>query len=107
MNRHFELQQAQFIEWRDEVRGEFAGLRSEFTGLRGEFAGLHERVDALTERVARLENEVILLRDFVTGEIVAIRLELRELRAQVDQTDELRREIAGLAARVDRLERRT
>lgn len=34
MNRYFELQQAQFMEWRDEVRGEFAGLRREFSELR-------------------------------------------------------------------------
>ena len=106
MNRHFELQQAQFVEWRDEVRGEFAGLRGEFAGLRREFSELGERVDALTDRVSRLENEVVLLRDFVTREVAGIRLELRELRAQADQTGELRREIAELTVRVDRLERR-
>jgi predicted RNase H-like nuclease (RuvC/YqgF family) len=99
MNRCFELQQAQFMEWRDEVRGEFAGLRREFSDLR-------DRVDALTDRVSRLENEVVLLRDFVTREVAGIRLELRELRAQADQTDELRREIADVTARVDRLEQR-
>lgn len=99
MNRYFELQQAQFMEWRDEVRGEFAGLRREFSDLR-------DRVDALTDRVSRLENEVVLLRDFVTREVAGIRLELRELRAQTDQTDELRREIADVTARVDRLEQR-
>lgn len=106
MNRYFELQQAQFVEWRDEVRGEFAGLRGEFAGLRREFSELGERVDALTDRVSRLENEVVLLRDFVTREVAGIRLELRELRAQADQTGELRREIAELTVRVDRLERR-
>jgi uncharacterized coiled-coil DUF342 family protein len=99
MNRYFELQQAQFVEWRDEVRGEFAEMR-------GEFAGLRERVDALTERVASLEHEVMLLRDYVTREIGEIRLELRDLSIRSDQTDELRREINELAVRVDRLEHR-
>jgi ubiquinone biosynthesis protein UbiJ len=46
------------------------------------------------------------LRDYVTREIAEIRLELRELRAQSNQTDKLRREIAELTVRVDRLERR-
>ena len=105
MNRYSEMQQAQFVEWRDEVRGEFAGLRGEFAGLRREFSELGERVDALTDRVSRLENEVVLLRDFVTREVAGIRLELRELKAHPDQTDELRREIAELTVRVDRLER--
>jgi ubiquinone biosynthesis protein UbiJ len=91
VDRYFELQQAQFVEWRDELRGDVAGLRT--------------RLDALTDRVDRLEREVALLRDFVTREIAEIRLELRELRAWHDQSDRLRRELAALSARVDRLER--
>lgn len=56
--------------------------------------------------MSRLENEVVLLRDFVTREVGEIRFELRELRGRVDQTDELRREVAALTVRVDRLEQR-
>jgi predicted RNase H-like nuclease (RuvC/YqgF family) len=81
MDHYFELQQKQFLE-------------------------LRERVDALTERVAGLEHEVAQLRDYVTHEISEIRLELRQLRARSDQSDELRREIVELSVRVDRLERR-
>ena len=99
IERYIELQRAEFLEWRVEVRGEFAQLHGGFAQLRG-------RVDALTERVARLEQEVMLLRDYVTREISEIRLELRELRARSDQTDELRREIAELTVRVDHLEQR-
>ena len=106
IERCIELQRSEFLEWREEVRGEFAQLRGEFAQLHGEFADLRGRVDALTERVARLEHEVMLLRDYVTREIGEIRLELRELHARVDQTDELRREIDALTVRVDRLERR-
>ena len=106
MDRYFELQHAQHVEFRDEVRGEFVQVR-------GEIAELRDRVDALTARVAgvegdvaRLGQEVAQLRDYVTRELAGIRLELRELRAHPDQTYELRREIAELAARVDRLEQR-
>jgi predicted RNase H-like nuclease (RuvC/YqgF family) len=106
IERYIELQRAEFLEWREEARGEFAQLHGAFADLRGAFADLRERVDALTERVARLEHEVMLLRDYVTREISAIRLELRELRARSDQTDELRREIAELTVRVDHLEQR-
>lgn len=95
MDRYFELQHAQHLE-----------LRGDFAELRGEVRELRDRVDALTDRVGRLELEVAQLRDFVTREIAAIRLELRELRGRAEQTDELRREIAELAVRVDRLERR-
>jgi ubiquinone biosynthesis protein UbiJ len=63
-------------------------------------------MDALTERVGGLEHEVAQLRDYITREIAEIRLELRDLRDRAEQTDELRREIAELSVRVDRLERR-
>lgn len=86
-DRHFELQQAQCVELRAEVRQ------------------LHDRMDSLESRISGLETGVTLLRDYVTREITAIRQELRELRLRSDQNDELRREIAQLAARVDRLER--
>jgi uncharacterized coiled-coil DUF342 family protein len=98
-DRYFELQQKQFLEWRDELHGEVGELRA---GVRD----LRDRVDALTERVARLEHEVAQLRDYVTREISEIRLELRVLRGRPGQTDELRREIAELTVRVDRLGQR-
>ena len=43
MDRSFELQQLQFVEWPDEVRGEFAQLR-------GEIAELSGRVDRLEQQ---------------------------------------------------------
>jgi ubiquinone biosynthesis protein UbiJ len=90
IERYIELQRAEFLEWREEVRGEFTQVRG--------------RLDALTARVVGLEQEVMLLRDYATREIGEIRLELRELRARSAQTDPLRLEIDELTARVDRLE---
>jgi hypothetical protein len=46
------------------------------------------------------------LRDYVAREFAGIRLDLRVLRERPGQTDELRREIAELTVRVDRLEQR-
>jgi predicted RNase H-like nuclease (RuvC/YqgF family) len=106
IERYIELQRGEFLESRDEMRGEFEGLRGGLAVLRNEVSELRDRVEALTERVSRLEQEVAQLRDFVTREIAEIRLELRALRARSDQTDELRRDIAQLTMRVDRLERR-
>ena len=113
MDRYFELQQKQFLEWRaelrgevGEVRGEVGEVRGEVGGLRGALGELRASLDVLSERVGRLEHEVVLLRDYVTREIGEIRLELRDLRRRSGQTEELRREIAELAVRVDRLERR-
>jgi predicted RNase H-like nuclease (RuvC/YqgF family) len=94
-DRFFELQHAQHLE----LRGEFAELRAEVRELR-------DRVDALTDRAGRLEHEVSLLRDYVTREVAEIRLDLRVLRERPGQTVELRREIAELTVRVDRLEQR-
>ncbi|MHB1168693.1 MAG: hypothetical protein ACYC28_05365 [Longimicrobiales bacterium] len=118
VDRFFELQQLQFVEWRAELRGEMAGLRTELRGemaeLRGEMAELRQemvelrqRVDTLTERVGSLEHEVLLLRDYVTRELTGIRLELRDLRGRsLMADDDLRRDIAALTQRVDRLEER-
>jgi predicted RNase H-like nuclease (RuvC/YqgF family) len=87
-DRYFELQHQQHLE------------------LRNRLDALTARVDALTDRIVILEREVAQLRDYVTREISEIRLELRELRDRSDQSAELRREIAGLAVRVDHLEQR-
>jgi chromosome segregation ATPase len=105
----FELQQAQHVELRGdfaELRGDFAELRGDFAELRGEVRELSDRVESLTERVSRLENEVSQLRDYVTREISDIRIELRTLRERSDATNELRRDIAKLAVRVDHIEER-
>ena len=70
---------------------------------------LHFRIafDALTERVGRLEHEVLLLRDYMTRELAEIRLELRDLRHRsLAADDALRRDVASLMARVERLEER-
>jgi predicted RNase H-like nuclease (RuvC/YqgF family) len=110
MDHYFELQQKQFLEWRAELRGDMHEMRTE---LRADIADLRERVDSLTgrvdslaARVTGLEHEVARLRDYITREIADIKLELRELRGRSGQTDEIRREIAELTVRVDRLERR-
>lgn len=84
VDRYFELQQQQYLELRD-------------------------RLDALSERLSRLEHEFLQFRDYVAREITEIRRELRDLRdlrGRPGQTDELRREIAELTMRVERLEGR-
>lgn len=106
MDHYFELQQKQFLEWRAELRGDTHGLTIRLDGLRARVDALTERVGRLEHQVGRLEHEVALLRDYVTREISEIRLELRELRGESGQTDEIRREIGELTVRVERLERR-
>lgn len=94
-DRYFELQHHQHLELRDRL-----------DALTARVDALTDRVDALTDRIAILEGEVAQLRDFVTRECAEIRLDLRVLRERSDQSAELRREIAELAARVDHLEQR-
>jgi uncharacterized coiled-coil DUF342 family protein len=98
----FELQQAQHLE----LSGKLTELRGEVRELRDEVRELRDRVESLTDRVSRLEHEVGQLRDFVAREISDIRIELRTLRERADATDDLRRDIAELTVRVDRIERR-
>ncbi|CAN5878744.1 hypothetical protein BH23GEM9_BH23GEM9_08630 [soil metagenome] len=94
-DRYFELQQAQFVEFRGEVVAELSEIR--------------QRLDVLTERVDRLEREVQGLRsefhgfrDWTAREFADVRTELRELlRVSTAQSVE----IAQLSIRVDRLER--
>lgn len=102
MTRYFELQRAEILEWREEMRND---MRNGFAGVNARLDALTARVDRLETEVERLQNELTLLRDFVTREFAEVRLELRELRAQADQNAEFRREVAALTARVDRLER--
>jgi chromosome segregation ATPase len=108
LDRYFELQQAQFLDFRSHVIGEFTEIRSEMTEFRSELASIRGRIDALTARVDRLEHEIRSLRgefssfrDWVTREFADVRSELRELRRVTSQS-----EIEQLSARVERLEQR-
>lgn len=89
-----------------KVTGGFARADRYFELQHQQHLELRARLDALTHRVALVEREVAQLRDYVTREIGEVRAELRDLRSRSDQTDEIRREIAELTVRVDRLERR-
>src|SRR5688572_33473507 len=107
-DRYFELQQAQFFDFRSQVLREFAEFRLELTEVRTELASIRGRIDALTARVDRLEHEVRSLRgefssfrDWVTREFADVRSEIRELRRVTSQS-----EIEQLSARVERLEQR-
>jgi chromosome segregation ATPase len=100
MDRYFELQQAQFLEWRTELRGEVQELR-------GEVQELARRVDRIEGRLAALQHQVGALRDWAAREFADVRLELRRLREQVEERDDaLRRDVEALTQRVDSLERR-
>jgi chromosome segregation ATPase len=94
MDRYFELQQAQHVELRGEV-GE----------LRGMLIVLTARVVTIEVRLDRLENQVGAFRDWVAGELVDIRRELRQLRAAAEEREEFRRDVAALDVRVTRLEK--
>lgn len=81
----FELQQQQFVDWRTR---------------------LQKQIDELCGRVDALASQVTLLRDHFTREIAGIRVELRTIGAQCEQVPELRREVAELSVRVDRIDQR-
>jgi chromosome segregation ATPase len=121
MDRYFELQQAQFMDWRRELRGEVGQLRGEVGELRAEVGDLRNLLIALTNRVdllefrltaveqsvQRLDNELRLFRDSVSREFAAVRGELRLLRRDVaDRDAALRSDVEALAVRVTRLEDR-
>jgi chromosome segregation ATPase len=94
MDGYFELQQAQHMELRAEVRE-----------LRGMLVVLTARVDVIEVRLDRLETQVGAFRDWVAGELVDIRRELRQLRAAAEEREEFRRDVAALDVRVTRLEK--
>jgi chromosome segregation ATPase len=94
MDRYFELQQSQHVELRGEVRE-----------LRGMLVVLTARVDMIEARLDRLENQVGAFRDWVAGELVDIRRELRQLRAAAEEREEFRRDVAALDVRITRLEK--
>jgi chromosome segregation ATPase len=88
MDRYFELQQAQYLE------------------LRGEVRELTARVDRIEARLDRLQNEVRAFRDWVAAELAEVRHELRLLRRAAEQDEGVRRSVEALEARVTLIEER-
>jgi predicted nucleic acid-binding Zn-ribbon protein len=101
MDRYFELQQAQHVE----LRGDVGELRGEVRELRVMVVALTTRVDTIEVRLDRLENQVGAFRDWVAGELVDIRRDLRQLRAAAEEREDFRRDVAALDVRVTRLEK--
>jgi hypothetical protein len=89
MDRYFDAHHRWMRGWLDELRSE---------------RELRRRTSELSNRVVRLEQEVEPPRDYVRQEISDMRLELFELRWDAWPIDYLRRELASLTVRVDRLE---
>ena len=110
MDRYFELQQAQFVEFRSEVYARFEGLDRRVDVLTERVDVLTERVDVLTGRVDGIEAQLHSLRDWATAEVAGIRAELREIRrGQVEAAAAqagMRSDLDRLTRRVDRLEER-
>jgi polyhydroxyalkanoate synthesis regulator phasin len=93
VDRWFELQQQQFLEFRAEMLAELARI--------------HARIDALTERVDRLEKELRAFRDWATREVADLRRAVRTLDDNMHEARaETRRELDRVNGRVDRLEHR-
>jgi hypothetical protein len=89
MDRYFDVHHRWMRGWLDELRSE---------------QELRRRTTELSHRVVRLEQEVQPPREHVWKEIADMRLELFELRWDAWPIDYLRREIASLTTRVDRIE---
>ena len=96
VDHYFELQQAQFIEFRDQVVGGFDAVTVRLDDLTA-------RVDRLERELQSLRSEFSTFRDWVTREFAEVHSELRELR-QVGAAQSA--EIQQLSVRVDRLEHR-
>jgi uncharacterized protein (UPF0335 family) len=114
MDRYFELQQAQHIEFRTEVNGRLDALtervdrlEAEVAVLRQEVAALRQDVDSLRQDVDALRREFRAFRDWTTREVSELR---RDVRASGDLTKEseteVRRDLDQLTNRVDRVEER-
>jgi chromosome segregation ATPase len=115
MDRYFELQQAQHVELRGEVRE----LRAVVVVLTERVGRLEERVAAIEERLGGvegrlggvegrlqgLENQVRAFRDWTAAELADVRRELRLLRTAAEDREEVRRDVAALDTRVRRLEK--
>jgi predicted RNase H-like nuclease (RuvC/YqgF family) len=103
VDRYFELQQAQHLELRGEVRE----LRDMLLALTRRVHRIEVRLAGLEEVVQRLDSEVRALRDWASREFAEVRNELRQLRREAGGRDAaLRRDVDALAARIDRLEKR-
>jgi polyhydroxyalkanoate synthesis regulator phasin len=94
IDRFFEMQQAQHLE-----------LRADVQGLRTEVQELTRRVDRVEERLIAMQSEVGAMRDWAVREFADVRLEIRRLRLDLVDCDELGAEVDALSERVDRLER--
>jgi chromosome segregation ATPase len=110
MDRYFELSQAQYLELRGEVRelrNLLIALTSRVDRIEARLDGLEKRLGGLEKRFGGLEEQVRQFRDWVTRELADVRHELRLLRQATEEpTEELRRDIDALDARVTRLEQR-
>jgi chromosome segregation ATPase len=120
MERHFELQQAQFVDFQTEVRSEFARVHAQLEVLTARVDRLEarlERVEARLERVeARLdrveerltsvEQQVRALRDWITTELIDIRRELGRVAPATEAHAAMRRDVDELRRRVDHVESR-
>lgn len=89
MDRYFDAHHKFMRGWLDELRAE---------------RELRRRTSELSNRVLRLEQEVDPPREYLRNEIADMRLELFEIRWDAWSIEYLRREIATLTARVDRLQ---
>ena len=89
MDRYFDAHHRLMRGWLDELRSE---------------RELRRRTRELSNRVLRLEQEVDPPREYLRHEIAEMRLELFAIRWDAWPIEYLRREIAALTARVDRLE---
>lgn len=112
-DRYFELQQAQFLEFRAEVRTDLHALTARMDALTARVDALTTRVEELEAAVRELRTEVVSLRsqfhafrDWSTGEISEIRRHLRGLDRAAADHSALRADVQALTGRVDRLERR-
>jgi hypothetical protein len=90
MDRYFEAQHKATRGWLDQLRVE---------------SELRRRTDQLSNRLLRLEQEVEPPREYIRDEFAEIRLVLFELRWDAWPIEYLRRELATLTERANRLER--
>lgn len=114
MDRYFELQQGQFLEFRAEVKARLDVLTERVDRIEAEIAVLRQEVGSLRQEVYLLRQEVDSLRhefrsfrDWATGEISDLRRELPAMRQSAHESQAaVRRDLDQLGHRVDRLEER-
>lgn len=107
MDRYFELQQAQYVAFRSEIRGELTEVRGELADLRSRLEVLNERVDRVETQVGGLRHEVRALQDWATRELADLRREIRTFESTTRSVHaDVRRDLDQLRGRFDRLEKR-